>query len=146
MGDHRSPRQRWADSNRRCSNLGEAGNRSLDGGGQGFAVALNGSVVAWWYEGYLSEIGIGATRTVFTEIGPGGKVLPGWPKGSVGAASGPVVWKDGSVHWLEGRGEPVHDAAGAVIGATGICVDIDERRSLLEAEQASRMRLRTLLE
>jgi PAS domain S-box-containing protein len=57
-----------------------------------------------------------------------------------------VVWSDGSVHWLEGSGEPVHDAKGVVIGATGICVDIDERRRLLEAEQASRTRLRTLLE
>jgi len=57
-----------------------------------------------------------------------------------------VVWADGSVHWLEGRGEPVHDASGAIIGATGICVNIDERRMLLEAEQESRARLRTLLE
>jgi serine phosphatase RsbU (regulator of sigma subunit)/PAS domain-containing protein len=57
-----------------------------------------------------------------------------------------VVWPDGTVHWLEGRGEPVHDAKGAIVGATGICVNIDERRTLLEAEQASRTRLRTLLE
>ncbi|MDQ1459390.1 MAG: hypothetical protein QOI08_874, partial [Actinomycetota bacterium] len=42
-----------------------------------------------------------------------------------------VVWPDGSVHWLEGRGEPVHDAAGAIVGATGVSVDIDERRLLL---------------
>ena len=57
-----------------------------------------------------------------------------------------VVWADGSVHWLEGSGEPVHDARGVIVGATGICVDIDERRALLAAEQASRTRLRTLLE
>ena len=57
-----------------------------------------------------------------------------------------VVWADGSVHWLEGSGEPVHDARGVIVGATGICVDIDERRALLDAEQASRTRLRTLLE
>ncbi|MFL5684020.1 MAG: hypothetical protein ACJ77O_12855 [Chloroflexota bacterium] len=89
---------------------------SLDGGGQGFAVALNGSVVAWWYEGYLSEIGIGATRTVFTEIGPGGKVLPGWPKGSVGAASGPVVWKDGSIFYTSASGKVWgHDRTGKII-------------------------------
>ena len=31
MGDHRSPGQRWTNSNGRCSNLGEAGNRGLDG-------------------------------------------------------------------------------------------------------------------
>jgi len=57
-----------------------------------------------------------------------------------------VVWPDGSVHWLEGRGEPVHDATGAIIGAAGVAVDIGERRMLLEAEQSSRARLRTLLE
>jgi PAS domain S-box-containing protein len=57
-----------------------------------------------------------------------------------------VIWPDGSVHWLEGRGEPVHDAAGAIVGATGVSVDIDERRQLLEAEQDTRARLRTLVE
>jgi PAS domain S-box-containing protein len=57
-----------------------------------------------------------------------------------------VIWPDGSVHWLEGRGEPVHDAAGAIVGATGVSVDIDERRQLLEAEQLTRARLRTLVE
>ncbi|MDQ1383910.1 MAG: hypothetical protein QOG65_1289, partial [Actinomycetota bacterium] len=57
-----------------------------------------------------------------------------------------VVWPDGSVHWLEGRGEPVHDASGAIVGATGVSVDIDERRLLLEAEQMTRARLRTLVE
>jgi PAS domain S-box-containing protein len=57
-----------------------------------------------------------------------------------------VVWPDGSVHWLEGRGEPVHDATGAIVGATGVTINIDERRMLLEAEQSSRARLRTLLE
>jgi PAS domain S-box-containing protein len=57
-----------------------------------------------------------------------------------------VVWPDGTVHWLEGRGEPVHDATGKIVGATGVSVDIDERRLLLEAEQMTRARLRTLLE
>ncbi len=57
-----------------------------------------------------------------------------------------IVWPDGSVHWLEGRGEPVHDGTGVVIGATGVCVDIDERRALLAAEQSSRTRLRTLVD
>ncbi|HEV7524808.1 MAG TPA: SpoIIE family protein phosphatase [Acidimicrobiia bacterium] len=57
-----------------------------------------------------------------------------------------VLWADGTVHWLEGRGEPVADASGTIVGATGISVDIDERRRLLDAEQASRRRLRTLLE
>jgi PAS domain S-box-containing protein len=56
-----------------------------------------------------------------------------------------VVWPDGSVHWLEGRGEPVRDADGAVIGATGIAIGVDarhqaatERASLLEGERRAR--------
>jgi PAS domain S-box-containing protein len=49
-----------------------------------------------------------------------------------------VVWPDGSVHWLEGRGEPVHDASGAVVGASGVTTNIDNRRRLLEMEQAGR--------
>jgi GAF domain-containing protein/PAS domain-containing protein len=55
-----------------------------------------------------------------------------------------VVWPDGSVHWLEGRGEPVRDAGG-IVGATGISINIDARRflesrrsALLEAEQRAR--------
>ena len=57
-----------------------------------------------------------------------------------------VVWPDGSVHWLEGRGEPVQDTSGSVVGATGVSINIDERHMLLDAEQSSRARLRTLLE
>ena len=43
-----------------------------------------------------------------------------------------VVWPDGSVHWLEGRGGPVRDHNGVIIGTTGITVNVDERR---EAER-----------
>ena len=57
-----------------------------------------------------------------------------------------VVWPDGSVHWLEGRGEPVQDGSGSMVGATGVSINIDERHMLLDAEQSSRARLRTLLE
>jgi PAS domain S-box-containing protein len=49
-----------------------------------------------------------------------------------------VVWPDGSVHWLEGRGEPMHDTSGAVIGASGVTTNIDNRRRLFEMEQAAR--------
>src|ERR1700694_2805579 len=33
-----------------------------------------------------------------------------------------VVWHDGSVHWLEGGGEPVHDRSGAIVAASGITI------------------------
>jgi PAS domain S-box-containing protein len=39
-----------------------------------------------------------------------------------------TIWPDGSVHWLEGRGEAVFDDAGEVVGAIGVAIDIDERR------------------
>jgi PAS domain S-box-containing protein len=56
-----------------------------------------------------------------------------------------IVWPDGSIHWLEGRGEPVFDDDGNVVGAIGVAIDIDERRrtdlerlTLLTSEQAAR--------
>ncbi|HEX5097780.1 MAG TPA: PAS domain-containing protein, partial [Acidimicrobiia bacterium] len=56
-----------------------------------------------------------------------------------------VVWPDGSVHWLEGRGEPVRNDSASIVGATGVTVNIDTRRSmelqrsaLLDAERAAR--------
>jgi PAS domain S-box-containing protein len=56
-----------------------------------------------------------------------------------------ILWPDGTVHWLEGRGETVLDATGTVIGAIGVAIDIDERRradlermSLLTSERRAR--------
>ncbi len=49
-----------------------------------------------------------------------------------------VIWPDGSVHWLDGRGEPEHDATGAVVGATGVTINVDARRTLLEVERRAR--------
>ena len=56
-----------------------------------------------------------------------------------------ALWPDGSVHWLEGRGEPERNAAGVVVGATGMAMNIDARREaerrraeLLEAERRGR--------
>ncbi|MDZ4826464.1 MAG: SpoIIE family protein phosphatase [Actinomycetota bacterium] len=58
-----------------------------------------------------------------------------------------VTWADGSEHWVEGRGEPVVDAAGQVVGAAGVAIGIDARRQaeaerteLLEAEREARAR------
>ena len=56
-----------------------------------------------------------------------------------------VVWADGSEHWLEGRGEPFRDASGAIIGGTGVSMNVDaryraeaERSALLDAERRTR--------
>ncbi len=49
-----------------------------------------------------------------------------------------VVWPDGSVHWMEGRGEPVHDRSGAIVGASGVTINVDARHALLDAETLAR--------
>jgi len=91
--------------------------RELPGGAQGFALAPDGTVVAWWYEGVQEDsIDLQARRTVYTMIGPDGRTLPGWPKGSTGAASGPVVWTDGSIYYTSATGKVYgHDRTGAII-------------------------------
>jgi serine phosphatase RsbU (regulator of sigma subunit)/PAS domain-containing protein len=44
------------------------------------------------------------------------------------------VWPNREVHWLEGRGEPVYDATGAVVGASGVAINVDARHALSEAQ------------
>src|SRR5262245_11659480 len=46
-----------------------------------------------------------------------------------------IVWPDGSVRWVEGRGKPIHDEGGRCLKVSGLIVDITERK---EAEQALR--------
>ncbi len=56
-----------------------------------------------------------------------------------------VVWPDGSVHWLEGRGEPVYDRSGAIVGASGVTINIDARHVLLDAETRAKRGRRTIV-
>jgi serine phosphatase RsbU (regulator of sigma subunit)/PAS domain-containing protein len=49
-----------------------------------------------------------------------------------------VVWPDGTIHWIEGRGEPVHDEHGSVTGASGVAMNVDARHALLDAERRAR--------
>lgn len=56
-----------------------------------------------------------------------------------------VVWADGSVHWLGGRGQVTLDDAGEVTGRIGCVADVtarrqadEERERLLAAERAAR--------
>ncbi|MBW4622881.1 MAG: PAS domain S-box protein [Cyanosarcina radialis HA8281-LM2] len=46
-----------------------------------------------------------------------------------------VVWRDGSIHWVEGRGQAFYDATGRPIRMSGIVLDIDRRK---EAELSLR--------
>jgi phosphoserine phosphatase RsbU/P len=46
-----------------------------------------------------------------------------------------VVWPDGSVHWLEGRGRAVFDEEGAFVGMVGVGIDIDDRKRVEEMQR-----------
>ena len=41
-----------------------------------------------------------------------------------------VVWADGSVHWVEGKGEAVYDAANQPVQMSGTIVDITDRKRI----------------
>ena len=53
-----------------------------------------------------------------------------------------VVWPNGEVHWLEGRGRVIHDDAGRPVAMIGIGMDIDQRKAS-EAAVAEANRLRS---
>ncbi|NJP12541.1 MAG: PAS domain S-box protein, partial [Leptolyngbyaceae cyanobacterium RU_5_1] len=54
-----------------------------------------------------------------------------------------VVWADGSVHWLEGRGYTSYDQSGNPVRMTGTVMDIDDRKrteaALLQSEERLRL-------
>jgi PAS domain S-box-containing protein len=61
-----------------------------------------------------------------------------------------VVWPDGSVHWLQGRGQVTVDESGAVTGRIGCMADItarrvadEERAHLLAVERSTRAEAET---
>ena len=39
-----------------------------------------------------------------------------------------AVWPDGSIHWIESRGRPVHDDDGRLVAMVGVGIDIDGRK------------------
>lgn len=53
-----------------------------------------------------------------------------------------VVWADGSVHWLEGRGQVTYDHTGQAVRMTGTVMSIDHRKqaelALINSEQQLR--------
>ncbi len=46
-----------------------------------------------------------------------------------------VVWPDGSLHWIEGRGHVVRDERGTVLGMVGVSTDITRRKLEEEAQR-----------
>ncbi|MBE9050672.1 PAS domain S-box protein [Nostocales cyanobacterium LEGE 11386] len=43
-----------------------------------------------------------------------------------------VIWTDGSIHWIEGRGKAFYDAVGKPIRIMGTVIDIDDRKQAQE--------------
>jgi hypothetical protein len=84
-------------------------------GCRGFAVAATDDIVAWGYEGVEPDIELVAARTEFTVFGPDGRTRPGWPRGSTGATSRPVVGSDGSIWYVSATSKIWrHTADGAI--------------------------------
>jgi PAS domain S-box-containing protein len=53
-----------------------------------------------------------------------------------------IVWPDGSLHWVEGRGSVVKSSHGALVGMTGICIDVTARKRAEEARRQIEVELR----
>ena len=73
-------------------------------GCRGFAILSDDAILAWGYEGVEADILLVADRTEFTVYEADGRLRAGWPLGSVGAASRPVVLRDGSVAYVSASG------------------------------------------
>jgi PAS domain S-box-containing protein len=56
-----------------------------------------------------------------------------------------VVWRDGSIRWLEGRGSVFRDAAGKALRMVGVTADITERKHAEEALRASEQQFASLV-
>ena len=84
-------------------------------GCRGFTLADDDGVLAWGYEGVELDIELAARRTEFTSWSADGEVRPGWPRGSAGAASGPVLDLDGGVTYVSATGRVwSHDHRGEI--------------------------------
>jgi outer membrane protein assembly factor BamB len=81
----------------------------------GYTLGPQGTVVVSWGIDNVGELCTEFRRTVFAVLGPDGRTLHGWPRGSKGTASGPVVGADGTVYYVSALGNVyAHDQAGEV--------------------------------
>jgi hypothetical protein len=69
-----------------------------------YILGPQGTAVTWRGIDDRGELCTDYRRTVFTVLGPDGTTLPGWPRGSEGSASWPVVAADGTVYYVSARG------------------------------------------
>jgi hypothetical protein len=84
-------------------------------GCRGFELADDDGVVAWGYEGIEAAIELEARRTEFMSWSADGAARPGWPQGSAGAASGPLLDSDGGITYVSATGKVwSHDDGGEI--------------------------------
>jgi hypothetical protein len=94
-----------------------------------FQTGPNGTIVMVSYEPLLdpSQGGLDsdASRTVYSVVGPDGQTLPGWPRGSKGYASGPVVDSDGTIYYLSATDKVyAHDREGEVKAGWPVAIEV----------------------
>ncbi|HKQ99547.1 MAG TPA: PAS domain S-box protein, partial [Pyrinomonadaceae bacterium] len=56
-----------------------------------------------------------------------------------------VVWPDGSVHWIEGKGRAFHDETGKPVRMTGLGLDITDRKRGEEVLRSTEQRYRAFV-
>lgn len=57
-----------------------------------------------------------------------------------------IIWADGGVHWVEGRGQTFYDGTGRPIRMTGTLMNIDDRKQIEIALKQSEQQLRAIFE
>jgi hypothetical protein len=80
-----------------------------------YLLGPQGTVVVWSLIDLAGELCQQPRRTVFTVLGADGRTVPGWPRGSKGYASSPVVGADGAVYYVSALGHVyAHDRSGDI--------------------------------
>ncbi|GHO47124.1 PAS domain-containing sensor histidine kinase [Ktedonospora formicarum] len=57
-----------------------------------------------------------------------------------------LIWPDGSLHWLSGGGQAIHDKQGRMVRQIGVAVEITDRKRAEEELRESEQRFRRLME
>jgi hypothetical protein len=84
-------------------------------GCRGIALSDDDGVVAWGYHDIEAAIELEARRTEFKSWSADGEIRPGWPRGSTGPASGPLLDSDGGITYVSASGKVwSHDDAGEI--------------------------------
>ena len=118
------------------------------------SLAPDGTLYAWWYEDRQDGAGgFTARRTLYAAIGTDGRMLPGWPRSSIGAASSPAFGADGTLYYdaiggdvyARGRkgavkpGWPVRDVGGSDLAVSPPYVSPDGSILALNAHHVTRL-------